>query len=192
MIRLAQRPSQRDAVQRAERGARHEVRCDVLAELAAGLPGLDDLGDDVQVGRELGRGILLQQLRGLPENDGHDLGQLVLVLEEAQLKLDDPAQALLGRAQLGELVACVREELLDPVLEERHEERLLRHEVEVDGAVGDPGGSGHVADARGVEAVLGEDPDRRVEDPLALVPAGTTRRWNRAFLRGSRGLLATE
>ena len=61
-------------------------------------------------------------------------------------------------------------EQLAPVLaEERLEHLVLRGEVVVEQAVRDPGLLGDVADARGVEAVSGEDANRGVEDPATLL-----------------------
>ena len=60
-----------------------------------------------------------------------------------------------------------------PVLDEdRAEDVVLRREVVVEEAVRDTGVLRDVADARAVVAVLGEDADRSVEDPLALVRLG--------------------
>ena len=56
--------------------------------------------------------------------------------------------------------------------EELVEDLVLGAEVVVDEPVGDPGLVGDVGDAGRVEALAGEDADRRVEDLAALVDGG--------------------
>jgi len=113
-------------------------------------------------------------------------GQIALALEQSQLQLDDPLQ-LVGRTRdARQLRVHVGEQPLDPMLEERDEQVVLGLEVEVDGAVGDAGRFGHLADTRQIKSLAREDAHGGVEDALALVPSpqgahrGTTARPARA------------
>src|SRR5262249_29387246 len=90
-------------------------------------------------------------------------------LEQPELQLDHAAQLVRRRVELRELLLQIREELLDAVFEERHEELVLRAEVEVNRPVGDAGRLRGLAHARGIEAAPGEDLHRRAQDALALV-----------------------
>ncbi len=78
---------------------------------------------------------------------------------------------LVARVDLGDRV----EHDLPALEEELVEHLLLRVEVVVDEAVGDAGLVGDVGDAAVVEALAGEDGDRRVEDQAALVDGAGAR-----------------
>src|SRR5580698_2726419 len=169
VLGLAERPGHGDRVERPEDGARGHLGRHVVAELPALLPLGDDPRDRVQVRVELRSAVFPHQPGGLAKCDGHDLGEVALAFEEPQLQLDDPLEPLRRARRCGELSLEVLEEALDAVLEEGHEELLLRLEVQVDGAVGDARRLGHLAHPGRVEPLPGEDPNGGVENALPLV-----------------------
>ncbi len=80
------------------------------------------------------------------------------------------ASSLARGARLAAVGLLDRRQQQRPALaEELVEHLVLGLEVVVDEAVGDPGLVGDVGDAGRVEALAGEDADRRVEDLAALV-----------------------
>ena len=91
------------------------------------------------------------------------------LFEEAELELDDARDALVERVIGSGDLAQDDQQLLEPILEDRDEDIVLVLEVKIDGAVRDSSGLGDLADAGRVEAVLGEDLDRRLENPVPLV-----------------------
>src|SRR5690606_20696058 len=112
-----------------------------------------------------------------------DLREIAVLLEQAELRLDHHPHLALDALGLVDLAAQEREELGDPVLEDRDEDVVLVLEVEVDGAVRDARRLRDLADPRGVEALAREDLDRGSQDALALV--GATLRLGFPFGGGS-------
>ena len=88
--------------------------------------------------------------------------------------MNDAIAKSLSRAPIGWRVDLVdrREHQLPALEEQRVEHLVLGPEVVVDEPVGDAGLVGDVRDAAGVEALAGEDADRRVEDQPPLVDGG--------------------
>src|SRR5262249_1717003 len=109
----AERPRERDPVERAEDRARGDVRRDVLAERAGRLALGDDLRDRVEVLGEARRGELLHEPRRLAEDDRDHLREVALALEETELHVDHRAEARGRVGLLRELFAHEGEELLD-------------------------------------------------------------------------------
>ncbi len=133
------------------------------------MAGGDHAREHLEVLGEERRRVLFEQRGRLPQTDGDDLREVALRLEEPELELYDAPDLFFygpvrGRGPLEDL-----EQLPDAILEDADQDRVLVLEVQVDGAVGDIGGVRDLADARRVEAVLGEDLRRRLEDALALL-----------------------
>src|SRR5580658_1609119 len=147
------------------------MRRDVLAHLSGRLTLCDDASDGIEVSTELRSGVLFQELRRLPEDHGHDFGKIALAFEEAELNFHDSFELLRGARGARQLLLEKVEKALDVALEQRHEQSILRLEVQVDGAIGDARGTGHVTDACRMKAAAREDPNGGVEDAFTLVTA---------------------
>jgi hypothetical protein len=81
-------------------------------------------------------------------------GDREYVVEPDRPRLDDPAHE-------------VGEEMRDLALVQREQHLFLAREVEVDGALGEPGGGGDLGDRRHALGMLHEEPLGGVEDGLA-------------------------
>src|SRR5437868_2546399 len=102
----------------------------------------------------------------------------------AECVQDVLAELGLGRevGRGGEAAAGGLEARADGLPNDLAEERFLVREVEVDGALGDPGASGDVVEAGAVEPLLVEDGEGGVEDLLwSLVRGSASSRieWQR-------------
>ena len=106
---------------------------------------------------------------GACSTGGHDFGKLAFTVEEPELEFDDPAELLLGAREGCDLLREEREQLLDAVLEKRKQQLIFRVEVQVDGAVGDPGRLRDLAYAGFVEALACEHLDCGAQNALAFV-----------------------
>jgi len=101
-----------------------------------------------------------------------------VVVEEGE----EVAQPVLGRdGRAVDGAAQRRHLLLRTLLEQGQEEVVLALEVGVDGALGEPGGPGHLVERGAVEPVLGEDHGggRQQAPARRLPPAGGGERQQR-------------
>ena len=93
-------PSSAPKIARAARCGETSPRSSPVA-----CPSATTRGDGVEVRVELRRRVLLHELRRLPEDDGDDLGQVALTLEQPELQLDDAAQPAGGAVGAGSSVS---------------------------------------------------------------------------------------
>jgi hypothetical protein len=133
------------------------------------LPVPNHSGDHVDVLHEQRRRVLFQEAGRLPQVHGDHFGQVALLLEQAELQLDDALDSVFERIlRLGDFPEN-GEKPPDTFLEDRDQDVVLVLEVEIDRAVGDARRLGDLAHPRRIKAILGEDLDRCLEDPIPLV-----------------------
>jgi len=85
------------------------------------------------------------------------------------MKKSHAPQLFPGIGEARQLGAGARDEPVERRIDGRHEQFILILEVEVNGAVGDPGPPGNGRDPRMEESLLGDDFNGRVENALVLV-----------------------
>src|SRR3990172_399597 len=165
----AQDPGGRELVHRAEEHLRRDLHGQLLPEPPGEHALPEHVGDHVEVRGDLLRGGAAEELVALAQLDLEDLGEGGGLLAHLEVERHDPPD-LLERVRLaGDRVAHQRHPLGHLLAEERDEDLVLRLEVEVDRAGGDPGLARDVRLARVVVAVAREHADRGVDDLLRLV-----------------------
>ncbi len=132
----------------------------------------DDLGDRVVGAADLGQVGAAEGVGGPRHLDDDHLHQLRVVAVGVDDEAGDGFELGARRGALAVGLLDRRQQQRPALAEELVEDLVLGLEVVVDEAVGDAGLVGDVGDAGRVEALAGEDADRRVEDLAALVDGG--------------------
>ncbi len=105
----------------------------------------------------------------MPQLDLEDRRQLGVLAQILEMELDEAPELLHRAVDALQLLAAPLQGRGHAFLEDLREDLSLALEVQVDGAVGDVGGLGDVADARLVVAVVAEGVDGGTQDPRPLV-----------------------
>jgi len=160
-----------ELVQRAEDRAPRDAHVQIGTDDPFPLPLLEDVADDLEVFEELHRRIVLQELGALPELHLDDLDEPGLALQQVHVVFDEDPELLDGVPAGADPPAHVRHHLPHLLLEEGDQQVVLVLEVEVDGAVRHPGGTGDLGHLRVEESLSGEDLHGGAQDPVPLIPA---------------------
>ena len=175
-------------VEGAEEHLGRERRVDAGAEHAAPLAFGDHVADDAEVFAQLGGGEPLHELRGLPQLDLEDDGEVAVAAEALEVQAGDAAEPLDGVVEPVEHGPSLGEPFAHGPLEDRDEQVVLAAEVEVDRAGGDARGARDVGHLGVEEPAAGEDRDGRPEDGFALVAAsGGTAAFHGSGTTGTPG-----
>ena len=165
-------PAREQLLDRAVEGHRGEGGVDVGAEGAGLLALLDDPRDRVVGAADLPQVGLAEGVGGPGDLDDDHLHQFRVVAVGLDDEVGD-VRELFARRLAGVVGLVDRGQQQRPALgEELVQHLLLGVEVVVDQPVGDPRLVGDVGDPGRVEALAGEDLDRRVEDLAPLVDRG--------------------
>src|ERR1051326_855606 len=131
VLPLAEHPRRRHLIHRTEQHLGRDLHGDVAPDRARRLPFLEDAADQLEVRGHRVRGRPTKDLVSLPKLDLDDFGESRIVLEHAEVQVDEPPDLRDGVRLGGDLRARVAHPCRHLFAEEADEDLVLRLEIEI-------------------------------------------------------------